>query len=92
MYPDSINSYLTRLEQRKRLPHLNPHAFRHTHVSILYFNGIDTVTISSRVGHSKTSTTTDIYAHLMRDADERASECVADVILRPRKVDNEGIG
>lgn len=92
MYPDSINSYLTRLEQRKGLPHLNPHAFRHTHVSILYFNGIDTVTISSRVGHSKTSTTTDIYAHLMRDADERASECVADVILRPRKVDNEGIG
>lgn len=92
MHPDSTNSYLERFEQRKKLPHLNPHAFRHTHVSILYFNKVDPVTISSRVGHSKTSTTTDIYAHLMPEANERASECAADIILRPKKTDNKNIG
>lgn len=92
MHPDSINSYLRRFEKRHDLPHLNPHAFRHTHVSLLYFGGVDAVTISSRVGHSKVSTTTDIYAHLMRDADESASECVANAILRAQNHDNVSTG
>ena len=30
-------------------------------------------------------TTTDIYSHIIMEADEQASECLADVILRPIK-------
>jgi len=80
--PDSVNTWLKKFAKRHDLPHINPHAFRHTMASVLFFNGVDSVSISNRLGHAKISTTTDIYSHIMREADERASECIADVLLR----------
>ena len=37
---------------------------------------------TAELWHSKTSTTTDIYSHVIAEADEQASECLADVMLR----------
>mgnify|MGYP002669430176 FL=1 len=53
--------------------------------SLLYFNGVDGISISKRLGHSKVSTTTDIYSHIIKQADEQAAECIADVVLRKHK-------
>lgn len=82
MHPDSLTDWLGKFSKRHGLPHINPHAFRHTMASILYFNGMDSITISKRLGHAKVSTTADIYAHIIQEADERAAECIGDVILR----------
>ena len=38
--------------------------------------------MSKGLRHSKTSTTNDIYAHDIKEADEKASESLADVMLR----------
>lgn len=81
MHPDSLTDWLGKFSKRHDLPHINPHAFRHTMASILYFNGMDNVTISKRLGHAKVSTTADIYAHIIQEADERAAECIGDVVL-----------
>lgn len=81
MNPTSLTSYCTDFSKRYDLPHINPHAFRHTMVSVLYFNGVDSISISRRLGHSKVSTTTDKYGHIMRKADEAAANCIADVIF-----------
>jgi len=51
--------------------------------SLLYFNGVDGIAISKRLGHAKVSTTTDIYSHIIKQADEQAAESIADAILRP---------
>lgn len=82
MHPDSITGWLNKFSKRNNLPHLNPHAFRHTMVSLLYFSGMDPVTISKRVGHSQVSTTSDVYAHIMQKADAKAAETIADAVLR----------
>lgn len=84
MHPDSLTDWLGKFSKRHDLPHINPHAFRHTMASILYFNGMDSVTISKRLGHAKVSTTADIYAHIIQEADERAAECIGDVVLGNR--------
>ncbi|MCH5204288.1 MAG: tyrosine-type recombinase/integrase [Oscillospiraceae bacterium] len=81
MNPTSLTGYCTDFSKRYGLPHINPHAFRHTMVSVLYFNGVDSISISRRLGHSKVSTTTDKYGHIMRKADEAAANCIADVIF-----------
>ena len=60
MIPDSITAWLRKFSERHGLPHINPHAFRHTMASILIHNGQDIVSVSKRLGHAKTSTTTDI--------------------------------
>lgn len=82
LHPSSLTRWLLSFSRRRELPHICPHAFRHTQASILFYNGVDSVTISKRLGHSKVSTTADIYSHLMQMADERASECVAEILLR----------
>ena len=83
MIPDGITAWLRKFSQRHDLPHINPHAFRHTMASILINSGKDVVAVSKRLGHAKVSTTTDIYSHIIREADEQASECLADIMLRP---------
>ena len=85
MNPTSLTGYCTDFSKRYGLPHINPHAFRHTMVSVLYFNGVDSISISRRLGHSKVSTTTDKYGHIMRKADEAAANCIADVIFDDEK-------
>ena len=84
MHPDSVTDWLSKFAKRHNLPHINPHAFRHTMASILISQGIDVVTVSKQLGHEKVSTTTDIYSHLIEQASEKASECMADVILRKK--------
>ena len=72
------------MKLRSGLPHINPHAFRHTQESMLFFNGIVSVSISHRLGHAHVFTT-DIYSHVIKEAKERISDCVVDVILKPAK-------
>ena len=72
--PSAVSSWLTRVEEKYGLPHLNAHAFRHSVASALIFAGVDPVSVSRRLGHNQVSTTTNIYAHIMSKADERNAE------------------
>lgn len=83
--PDSIGSWLGKFSKRHGLPHIHAHAFRHTVASVLISNGTDIVTVSKRLGHARTSTTTDIYSHVIQEADAQASECISDVLLKRKK-------
>lgn len=83
--PDTVGQWLARFSKRHGLPNINPHAFRHTVASMLIHNGTDVVSVSKRLGHARTSTTTDIYAHVMQEADRQASECLANVLFRQKK-------
>jgi site-specific recombinase XerD len=85
MNPDSLTDWLSKFSKWHNLPHINPHAFRHTMASVLINSGKDIVSVSKRLGHAKVSTTTDIYSHIIRQADEQASDCLADVLLRTNK-------
>ncbi len=82
MHPDSVTDWLSKFSKRHDLPHINPHAFRHTMVSMLYFNGVDSVSISKRLGHAQVSTTANIYAHVMEAADQKNADILADVFLK----------
>lgn len=85
MDPSSLTNYCGTFSKKYGLPHINPHAFRHTMVSLLYYNGVDPITISKRLGHSKVSTTTDKYGHIMARADEAAAECIANFVIRRKE-------
>lgn len=82
MHPDSVKRWLNKFSARHDLPHINPHAFRHTMASMLYFNGVDSVSISKRLGHAQVSTTANIYAHVIEEADQRNADILADIFLK----------
>lgn len=79
LHPCSVTSFLTKFSKRHGLPPLSPHKLRHTSASLLIFGGMDPVSVSHRLGHSETSTTTDIYSHMIADADSRSAEIIGDI-------------
>ena len=85
MNPDSIGSWLSDFAKRHDLPHINPHAFRHTVASVLIANGTDVVTVSKQLGHHKISTTEDFYSHLIEQNKEKAADCIAATLLRRKQ-------
>jgi integrase len=65
------------LLSRRRL-----HDLRHSSASIQLDQGIDLTLISKRLGHSSTTITGTLYAHLLRSTGQRAAETVANAIPR----------
>lgn len=62
------------------------HDMRHTQASLLLQAGEDIVTVSRRLGHSKVSTTLDIYSHLMPGKDKSAAEKIGAIFSVPNVV------
>ena len=82
MHPDSVTTWLDRFSRRCSLPHITPHALRHTMTSLLIFNGVDIVSTAKRLGHSQVSTTSDIYAHVIEQADKKNADILGDILLK----------
>lgn len=60
-------------KEKYLLDNVNFHGLRHTSATILINQGIDVTTVSKRLGHARTSTTTDIYSHSLQKADKEAA-------------------
>lgn len=86
MHPDTATKWMDTFANRHNLPHINPHAFRHTMASMLYYNQIDTISISKRLGHAQPSTTANIYAHVIEEADQRNADVLANIFLKKATV------
>jgi integrase len=73
-----LRQTLHALCKRAGVPRITIHDLRHVHASISLAAGVDLATVSKRLGHSKISTTANIYTHAIRpdrsavDAFERA--------------------
>ncbi len=82
LHPDSVTTWLDRFAKRHGLPHINPHAFRHSLASVLIFNNVDVVSVSKRLGHSSVSITEEVYAHLIEESEQKNADILADVLLK----------
>lgn len=60
MNPDSITAWLNDFSNKNGLPHIHPHAFRHTAASTMIANGVDLVTTANELGHANATTTATI--------------------------------
>jgi integrase len=78
--PHAVSRAWRRVCDAKKLPRVSFHALRHTHVSVLISAGVDVLTISRRIGHSKASMTLDVYGHLIRGGDEAAARAIGEVL------------
>lgn len=50
------------------------HCMRHTHATLLLKAGVNVSVVSKRLGHSSTSVTLNIYAHVLNEMEKTASE------------------
>lgn len=80
LVPDTLSQAWRRLRQRVGIEGLRLHDLRHAHATFLIDAGIPIPTVSKRLGHSRKSTTEDIYAHAVRSSDRRAAEVAGELL------------
>ena len=89
LHPDSITDWLSNFSEKNNLPHIHPHAFRHTAASMMIANGVDLVTTANELGHANATTTAMIYAHQISIAKINAANVRAGVFApksaKPKK-------
>lgn len=61
--PTTITNHKNKACDLANIKHVRLHDFRHSHATLLINNNIALKEITRRLGHSKTSTTIDIYIH-----------------------------
>ncbi len=85
MHPSTPSAQFKKFLEKHNLPNIeiediHLHSLRHTNASLLIAKGTDVRTVAKRLGHSTASTTTTIYAHALKSADEMAAESLGDVL------------
>lgn len=70
--PAWVNLNWTRVKRATGVT-FRPHDLRHWHASELLLRGVPMSVVSARLGHSKESTTSDIYSHVLDDNDDLAA-------------------
>lgn len=89
MFPDTPTKAIKKIIRRYNkehpdhpLPEISLHGLRHTNATLSLYSGTDIKAVSKRLGHSKASTTMDIYAHALEETDREAAENVANLIRK----------
>lgn len=80
--PDGITHRFGKLRKRAGLPKARAHDLRHWVGTQLGDAGLPIATISGRLGHSRSSTTLDMYTKSIDTTDERAAAVLADLLDR----------
>lgn len=75
--PNFPYKWLQRFCERENIPFHGLHAFRHFVATQALVDGVDAKSVSAMLGHSQTSTTLNIYAHAVRQAQTRALNSIA---------------
>lgn len=73
MLQNSVRRMFMKCLERAGLEHVKLHSLRHASASFMIAAGVDIATVSKRLGHSKVSTTLDMYTAAMPKKDQEAA-------------------
>lgn len=74
MFPTSITQWMGKFIKRSGLPPACVHSLRHTYASLLIADKTPLVIVASNLGHAQTSTTSNIYSHVIASAEAQAAQ------------------
>ncbi len=82
-FKDIVSKYnSTVTEESSKLPDIPFHGLRHTSATLLISENVDIRTVSARLGHAQTSTTMNIYAHSLKEQDEKAANALGNLFKK----------
>lgn len=76
----TINRHLERLCESLNISVISFHGLRHTHASVLLFQGVNLMAVSRRLGHSNVTTTQNIYLHVIREMEDRETNLILGIL------------
>ena len=76
VYNSTINAVLARHCISAGIPAITVHGLRHTHASLLLFDGVSIGSVAQRLGHSSMNTTQRVYLHIIRELENKDTDLI----------------
>ncbi len=80
LYPDSLTKISSRIAVKAGLGTVRFHDLRHTYASLMLSQGVPMEVVSEKLGHSRPSTTADIYRHIYLEEHERHTIALTELL------------
>lgn len=71
VFSNTANDRLHKLCAIADVPEISIHGLRHTHASLLLYEGVTLSSISRRLGHASMATTQNVYLHMIRELETK---------------------
>ncbi|WP_200415987.1 tyrosine-type recombinase/integrase [Virgibacillus salexigens] len=78
--PHSVTRFWNRFVEREKLKKISFHDLRHSSASLLISEGVNMKVVQTRLGHKDITTTMNIYSHVTKTDDEKASDIFSDFV------------
>ncbi len=83
IHPDTLSDWFKKFQKDNGFKEIiSLHGLRHTYATLMIAEGVPVTTVSNKLGHANAATTTRIYAHAIKSADEAAAEAIESVLLK----------
>jgi integrase len=80
MHPDTLTAWFHEFVRKTDLPDIHVHSLRHTNATLLIAEGINVRLVADMLGHSRPTTTLNIYSHAIKSAQAAAAERLGDIL------------
>jgi len=75
-----VNLHLQTVCERAGVPIISVHSLRHTHASVLLHAGVSIASIAKRLGHANTTTTQEVYLHIIKELEVKDNTKIVEAI------------
>lgn len=76
VFNSTVNTVLSRHCTQAEVPEISIHGLRHTHASLLLFEGVSIASVARRLGHASMTTTQRTYLHIIQELENKDVDLV----------------
>ena len=71
VFNSTVNGLLEKYCYKLDIPIISVHGLRHTHASLLLYEGVSVASVAKRLGHANTTTTQETYIHIIEELENK---------------------
>ena len=76
VFTSTVNGLLEKYCYKLDIPTISVHGLRHTHASLLLYEGVSVASVAKRLGHANTTTTQETYIHIIEELENKDNDKV----------------
>jgi len=76
VFNSTVNDRMKTLCNKAAVPVISIHSLRHTHASLLIYEGVSLASVAKRLGHANTTTTQETYLHIVKELENKDTDKV----------------
>lgn len=76
VFNSTVNGLLEKYCYKLGIPTISVHGLRHTHASLLLYEGVSVASVAKRLGHANTTTTQETYIHIIEELENKDNDKV----------------